>query len=228
MTSAYIDFTMKSGGDDSMNYQNYKASRDAAWDVLIRHKVNSLPVKIGSICRAEGIVVSSYRKGSEVIKALGFEDSTRENDGFAVMLKGKCYVFYDDTCSVQRQRFTVAHELGHFVNGDVGRNPTTRNKEPSESDNEQETAANVFASRILAPACVLWALKIHSAEEIAELCDISIDSAKWRMMRLELLYIREEEFLRQRGRSCFLLHPKERAVYEQFLPFIKIKYQNQI
>ena len=206
-----------------MNYQNYKASRDAAWDVLIRHKVNSLPVKISSICRAEGIVVSSYSKGAEIIKALGFEESTRDNDGFAVKLFGRGY-----TCTIQRQRFTVGHEYGHFANGDVGEIPTKRNKEPSESDNEIESGANIVASRILAPACVLWGLGVHSAEEIAKLCDISIEAARWRMCRLERLYIREQEFLRTKGRSCFLLSQKERIVYEQFLPFInEIKNQNQ-
>lgn len=203
-----------------MNYQSYKASRDAAWDVLIKHKVNALPVKISRICKAERIVVSSYRKGAEVIKALGFEESTRDNGGFAVMLGGRGYIFYDDTCSLQRQRFTVGHEYGHFVNGDVGEKPTNRNKEPSEEDNEVESGANIVASRILAPACVLWALDVHTAEEIARLCDISVDAAQWRMKRLELLYNREQEFLINKGRSCFLLSPKERIVYEQFLPFI--------
>ncbi len=211
-----------------MNYQIYKASRDAAWDVLIRHKIDTLPVKISRICKAEGIVVSSYSKGAEVIKALGFEESTRDNDGFAVKLFGRSCIFYDDSCSVQRQRFTVAHEYGHFVNGDVGEKPTNRNKEPSEEDNEVESGANIVASRILAPACVLWALDVHTAEEIAKLCDISIDAAQWRMKRLELLYQREQEFLINKGRSCFLLSPKERIVYEQFLPFInEIKNQNQ-
>lgn len=211
-----------------MNYQNYKATRDAAWDVLIRHKVNSLPVKISSVCRAEGIVVSSYSKGAEVIKSLGFEGSTKDNDGFAVRLLGKYYIFYDETCSLQRQRFTIAHEYGHIVNGDVGEIPTKRNKEPSESDNEIESGANIVASRILAPACVLWGLGVNSAEEIAKLCDISIEAARWRMKRLEFLYEREREFLKTKGRSCFLLSEKERIVYEQFLPFInKIKNQNQ-
>lgn len=211
-----------------MNYQNYKASRAAAWDVLIRHKVNSLPVKISRICRAEGIVVSNYSKGADVIKALGFEESTRDNDGFAVRLLGKYYIFYDETCSLQRQRFTIAHEYGHIVNGDVGEIPTKRNKEPSESDDEIESGANIVASRILAPACVLWGLGVHSAEEIAKLCDISIEAARWRMQRLNLLYEREREFLKTKGRSCFLLSEKERIVYEQFLPFInEIKNQNQ-
>lgn len=210
-----------------MNYQKYKASRDAAWDVLIRHKVDALPVKISRICRAEGIIVSSYRDGAEVIRTLQLDESVRDNDGFAVKLFGKYYIFYDDTCSMQRQRFTVGHEYGHIVNGDVGEMPTKRNKEPSEEDNEIESGANVVASRILAPACVLWSLGVHSAEEIAKLCDISEAAARWRMQRLNLLYEREREFLQKRGRSCFLLSEKERMVYEQFLPFTqKIRYQN--
>lgn len=97
---------------------------------------------------------------------------------------------------------------------------TTVNREPNDKDNPIEQAANVFASRLLAPACVLWGLKVKSAEEIVQYCNISMQSAEFRMERMNELYEREEEFLRTRGKSCFLLSPLERKVYNQFKEYI--------
>lgn len=203
-----------------MSYFSYMRKRDAVWDIILSHKVKSLPVKISEICRADNITVRSYKQAEEFIISSGFSKVANNNDGFAVLIDKNPYIFYNEQCSVQRQRFTVAHEYGHCVNGDIGNMPTCRNKEPTERDNPIETNANVIASRILAPSCVLWALNIHSAEDIARLCNISSASAEWRMKRLNLLYEREKIFIRTRGHSCFLQSPREIAVYNQFLPFI--------
>ena len=204
-----------------MNYQKYKVARDEAWRLLIKYNISSLPVKITDICKGEGIVVRSYTQAREIIKSLGFEGSTLENDGFAVCVRGQNLIFYDDICTIQRQRFTIAHELGHIVLGDVGNGPTCRNREPSVQDDDCESMANVVAARVLAPACVLWGIGINSAQDISELCDISIEAAQWRMQRMKLLYEREKEFLLTRGKSCFLLSASERRVYEQFREYIK-------
>ena len=204
----------------AMHYNDYKKARNAAWQILIDHKVSELPVRISSICQADGITIRSYKNAQRVISEAGFLSSMESNDGFAVRLKGRDYIFYNDCCSIQRQRFTVAHEYGHFINDDVSEIPTHRNREPQDNDDPMETAANVIASRILAPSCVLWGMKIHKAEDIAKICDISITSATWKMKRMELLYQREKEFLLKWGRSCFLQSQLEMQVYDQFLSFI--------
>lgn len=75
----------------------------------------------------------------------------------------------------------------------------------------EETQANQFAARILAPACVLHALKVRNAEEIARLCGISRQAAEFRLARLRVL--------EQRGK--YFTSPLERQVYEQFIPFLE-------
>ena len=203
-----------------MNCESYQESVDLVWSILLHHNITALPIKISAIVKREGIILSSYSKANDFIKMLGFLDSTVNNDGFSVRIGKNYYIFYNDQCSPQRARFTIAHELGHILRGDVGTRPTCRNREPTDQDNDMETQANIISSRLLAPACVLWALDIHSAYDIATLCDVSLESAKWRSKRMNLLYDREKEFIATRGKSCFLLSPKERAVYNQFLPFI--------
>ena len=204
-----------------MNYKKYQQSRDTGWETLIKHNIRALPVKASTLVKREGIVLRSYSQGRDTLTEMGLMQSMEENDGFSVRLGQTYYIFYNEACSPQRSRFTILHEYGHILRGDVGGTPTFRNKEPSEQDSEIETQANIIASRILAPACVLWALDIHTAEDIASLCDISLEAAKWRAKRMETLYTREKEFIATRGKSCFLLSPKEKTVYNQFLPFIK-------
>ncbi|MCI8589715.1 MAG: ImmA/IrrE family metallo-endopeptidase [Clostridiales bacterium] len=204
-----------------MNYKKYQQSRDTGWETLIKQNIRSLPVKASMLVKKEGILLRSYAQGRDLLTEMGLMQSMANNDGFSVRIGQTCYIFYDETCTPQRSRFTILHEYGHILRGDVSETPTFRNREPSEKDGDIETQANIIASRILAPACVLWALDIHAAEDIASLCDISLESAKWRAKRMELLYAREKEFIATRGKSCFLLSPKERAVYHQFLPFIE-------
>ena len=119
---------------------------------------------------------------------------------------------------IPRQRFTIAHELGHILlHGGNG----LYNREPSESDNPIEQEANIFASRLLAPACVLWGLGVTSAQQISELCNISLQSAEFRMRRMNELYEREKRFLNMYNKSCFLISELERKVYRQFSEYIQ-------
>lgn len=179
-----------------MNYSDYKASRDLSWRVLLGEGVTELPVMVGDLCRNMGVRVQFY-------------DPVDANDGFSTVVNGRARIFVSKNCSAERQRFTAAHELGHILLGHVGQYQLV-NREPSPQDNPIEHAANVFASRLLAPACVLWALDARTPEEISDLCKISLQAARFRAERMAILY--------ERGK--FLTSPLERRVYEQFLPFI--------
>jgi len=108
-----------------------------------------------------------------------------------------------------RQRFTMMHELGHFLLGHLGDIPFSRCEDDCRPSEEQ--AADKFAIDTLAPACVLWGLGIRTPEEIAETCQISIEAATFRAERLRLLC----------QRNKFLTHPLERRVYAQFLQYIR-------
>ena len=182
-----------------MNYKNYQKSRDAAWQILIDFKISSLPVKITALCRELGIEVKLAKLDSD-------------SDGFSFIKNGVPVIILNADCTNNsRLRFTCAHELGHIILGHVGVYELV-SREPSASDNPIEQAANVFASRLLAPACVLWGCQVKSTEDIIKLCDISYAAAKFRMQRMNILY----------ARNKFLTSPLERQVYENFKAFIKL------
>ncbi|MBO5340518.1 MAG: ImmA/IrrE family metallo-endopeptidase [Oscillospiraceae bacterium] len=179
-----------------MNYKYYQNARDAVWRLLIDLKVGALPVRPGAMCRTLGIKVRYCTP----------EDG---NDGMSFLNDGVPTILVSSAAPLSRQRFTAAHELGHILLGHVGRYQLV-NREPSPQDNPIEQAANVFASRLLAPACVLWGCNARTPEQIAGLCDISLQAARFRAERMAVLY--------QRGK--FLISPLERQVYRQFSDYI--------
>jgi len=191
-----------------MDYAQYQNGRNAAWRILLDQNVTELPVRISAICRELGIDVRRF-----VPKA-------GESDGHTLLINGRPVILVSSACSTQRARFTAAHEFGHIVLGHIGKAGLV-NREPSPDDDPLEQQANVFASRILAPAIVLRDLGVRSAEDIAKICDISKAASEFRWQRLQLLYDREQQFLAERGYSCFGLHPLERELRCRFDGYIK-------
>ncbi|MBS6475551.1 MAG: ImmA/IrrE family metallo-endopeptidase [Clostridiales bacterium] len=188
-----------------MLYTDYQASRDLAWEILIREKITELPVSMVDLCRQLGVDV---RRSS--VRSAGY--SMLIDDCPTIVVNG------DDPTA--RQRFTAAHELGHILLKHTDKYGVMY-RDPSPKDDPKEQAANVFAARLLAPAIVLRDLKVTNAEQIEKLCDISKPAAEYRMRRLQLLYDREQRFLAERGYSCFGLSPLEREVEKQFCKYIK-------
>ena len=183
-----------------MDYKTYKKSRDLSWKIILQEGIKELPVNVSALCRHMGIDVKLY-------------EPVDQNSGFTKVVFGRPVIYVSKLEPIRRQRFTAAHELGHILNGDLGKHKLV-NREPSPDDNPIEQAANVFASRLLAPACVLWGIGVQSAKEISELCDISMPAAEFRWERMKELYQRDK----------FLTSPLEREVYNRFSAFIE-KYR---
>ena len=124
---------------------------------------------------------------------------------------GKWTIVYEDTDPNGRIRFTVAHELGHILLGHELTEGFGHYRKITTGKPIQETQADEFAVRLLAPACVLWGLHVNTATDIAAVCDISPTAAAYRAKRMQLL----------NERQMFLSHPLERRVYDAFLPWIE-------
>lgn len=176
-------------------YNIYKGARDSSWRFLIDHKIDSLPIDLNKICENMGINLRTNKN------LLSTERGATITDG------NKTYILLKPD-TIPAMRYTTAHELGHIVlghtlkNGKIGRTFIM--------DDEQEYQAERFAIDILAPACVLWGLNLHTAKDISEVCNISMSAAQRRAERMETLY----------RRNMFLSHPLERQAFQQFKKFI--------
>lgn len=184
-----------------MKYGLYKNARDAAWQCLIDFNIKSLPVNVSKIAAKNGIRIIKDSKANLL----------KENQsGMTVEQKGKFYIIYKDSETPERCRFTVAHELGHIFLGHLLTAVPACAYRTFTVRNDLESSANVFARDLLAPACVLHELGATSAEEIAKICNISLEAAQIRAERLQIL----------EKRSAWYLNPLERKVRKQFENFI--------
>lgn len=185
-------------------YNEYKIARDKAWETLIECEIHTLPLNLAQIANYYNITIIKYSQSN---------NKTLTGDGFSTKIKGKLIIYYNDIdFPVTRQRFTIAHELGHCLLGHVKENVRTfrYNSETDKYKNIKEIQANVFARDILMPATVLHSLNVTSAEEIARICNVSMQSAEIRFNRLMELS----------KRNMYNRHPLENQVHNQFNIYI--------
>lgn len=216
----------KDNKDLIVPYRRYTEIRDTVWRLILGMGINKLPVKISKVLTDLNIALYTYQNNYAEIADLGLEKLTKTSDGFTVVRRNQYVVFYDNTQLPARIRFTLAHELGHiilesgFSRTSSGIEYTTRNNEPNKKDNPEETAANMFAARLLAPSCVLHELKLFTVEEIMQYCSISKAAAEFKLERMLLLEKRNARFLQEKGYGCYYISPLECQVKEQFKEFI--------
>lgn len=188
-----------------INYDIYNHARDMAWQWLIDNHVSELPLKLGAICKNNGYNLLLDSKSLYL---------TAKDRGVTFLHNGEWQIVLNAFDSVQVRRYTIAHEIGHIYLGHIlrdgkyGRSFGVQRipKAPEEYQAER------FAIDILAPACVLWGLNLHTAEEIAKVCNISMQAAAIRAERMKLLY----------ERNKFLSHPLEKAVFSQFEEYLSL------
>ena len=184
-----------------MYYAIYKGIRDSAWQCLIDFEINSLPVDVLKICRAIGV---------KVIKNSIVDDLEPNEYGKSYYDGKKWIIIYNDTNDVVTCRFTVAHELGHIFLGHAL--TYTKYCDISEFGKKpkSEAQADMFALRLLCPACVLKDMNVTSAEELAHICRIPLPQAESRYQRLKEI----------EKRNKYFTAPIEREVYKNFESYL--------
>jgi Zn-dependent peptidase ImmA (M78 family) len=163
-------------------------------DILREHSVDGPKVPIISIAKALGIEVQSE----------SVEDSL---SGFLVRAtkSGKAVIGVNKGHSKQRKRFTIAHELGHYllhegelVHFDAERPGFRVNYRSDAASSELEREANLFAAELLMPARFLERdsrikridlLEGQSGvlEQVAEDYGVSVQALTYRLANLGLI-----------------------------------------
>lgn len=95
---------------------------------------------------------------------------------------------YQPTEARVRQRFTVAHELGHYALGHGTRARDTAMQFSSGTSDPAERAANQFAAELLMPADAVHSIvssgQFRTVDELARVFDVSKVAMSYRMTNL--------------------------------------------
>jgi Zn-dependent peptidase ImmA (M78 family) len=139
-----------------------------------------------------------------IAKSLGLELRSGDLDdvsGVLVRKGSSAIIATNSTQNVQRQRFTIAHELGHFLlhegiinHVDRSFRVNFRSAESSQATNVEEIEANHFAAAILMPKHMLDARSADEAlDNDAMVADLARDFRVSRLaMSLRLANLYEE------------------------------------
>lgn len=181
-------------------YGRYKKVRDGAWQLLISCNVRSLPLDVVSVAKTVDIKI--IKNSDTHLLHVG-------ESGLSILDNGVWYIVYDDTLSYEDIRFTIAHEMGHIFLGHPLRVGQYW-QDNKDKHSPFEVDADDFALRILSPACILWGMNLHTADEIANVCKIPMEVARKRAERMKQLY----------NRNKFLTSPLEKELYDNFTDFL--------
>lgn len=184
-----------------MYYKIYTDIRDAAWQCLIDNNIDSLPVDVLKIARQSNIDV---KKNSRIKILLPDEYAKAFYNG------EKWIIVYNDRNDVPLSRFAIAHELGHILLGHVKTYAKYATIEDIGIKPKAENQADMFALRLLCPACVLMQMGISSADDISSYCRIPHSCAEQRSKRMNEL----------NKRNKFYQSDLEKQVYTNFSGYI--------
>jgi Zn-dependent peptidase ImmA (M78 family) len=163
-----------------------------AASLVQKYGIGEPPVPIEAIAEAEGVLILRNHFA-------GYES------GFALREGKNRIVGVNTATSPRRQRFTIAHELGHLIFHDdplitdysvlVG----MRDENSSLGTHHQEIEANGFAAAILMPTDIVvkevrqelelgnFASKDEFIDRLARTFDVSVEAMGYRLLNLSII-----------------------------------------
>ena len=168
-----------------------KKIEGTANSILLELNINQPPIDIISIAKSYNISIKPYDLGEGV-------------SGVLVIDKDKSVIGYNPSEHPHRQRFTVAHEFGHYV---LHRKHSElfvdkekvlfRNQDSATGEFKREREANNFAAAMLMPKYLLEneAKKRDtdffdeaSISDLAKLFNVSVQAMTIRLTKLNMLW----------------------------------------
>lgn len=160
-------------------------ARNAARRIIKELKLRQPPVLLRN-------VIKHIRKGSDIIVTeWNFENET---DGIALSIGQTMAIGYNPNKHIHRQRFTVAHEIGHLLLGHT----LQKSNPSSEVSNINDLEAHQFAAELLIPLEMLKKdirLGIVNVKSLAMRYIVS-EEAMWRKIldsKLESLLLKSNK-----------------------------------
>ncbi len=188
---------------------------------LLDAGISRLPVDLEQLAEYYSVRAVDYPACAEYI---GMSVEQLYNDispfGFSFCDEGEfvCAV-NGNACGKSRRRWTLAHELSHILLGHISGSAVQPLDESCELD------ADRFAAELLAPLDVLQFCAVSSPQEIARLCELSMQAAQYRYEELTALRRSHHAMMRDTLRgietvAVFAADEERQRLLWQMLPFI--------
>ncbi len=201
-------------------YRDYQLARDTAWQALLQLPEKRLPVDVDALARAMGAEVLPFPKPEEK-RLFALVERAKGGPCVSLRIRRQWNIFMDEKHrTASARRFAVAREVGRILLSQetVSLAPGVRcfacrecpgdlMDDPQEMD---DYMADMFAVRLLAPACLLHELHIDASGRITELCGLPPHAAAVRAERMELL----------NERDVYYTHMLEVRVRDAFRPWL--------
>lgn len=165
--------------EENLNRPRLTAARRVAAKLIKDVKVDSAPIILNSLYH------HARKEFDLVIQGANEEVTGPKLDALTKRIGSEIYIIYNQTKHSNRQRFSVAHELGHLYLGHVHK---TSKIEINASD-KNEVEANHFAAHLLIPPSLLRK-DIKNGLKPIELCNkywVSEEAMWWQIERTGLL-----------------------------------------
>lgn len=118
----------------------------------------TIPIRLSALCRRLGIEICHSK--------------ARHIDGTLLTHGDRKIILVSTALPYERRRFTVAHELGHYVLGH--RKVAFSLDSPESWVVREEQAANAFAAELLMPKTALQAIHYkHDTKQLAQIFGVS-------------------------------------------------------
>ena len=135
-----------------------------------KYKIKKIPVNVFELANKLGIKLVKYSQLTEYevnkLESLGI---SRNSDGFFALVNKNGmdipFIYYNDRKNDERIRFTILHEIGHFVLGHL------------EQSDLAEAEANFFAKYLIAPPVLVNKINPTDYMDIANIFNVSKDCA---------------------------------------------------
>lgn len=150
-----------------------------ALGILQKYQIQELPFNPMAVARQMNVRVITYESfASRFGTSQQSLEQRYHKDGFTVASANRYIIAYNQQISsVERQRWTITHELCHILLGHLssGQNGAST---------KHEREADALTAQLLAPLPVLHFCSVTSAREISRLCGISAQAAGNRLDEL--------------------------------------------
>lgn len=140
---------------------SYEIINNKILEVYKECNVHAFPIDCSLILRHYKLNLITYQEAHKKNPELYYAIIKYSKDAF----KFRKSVYYNSKNNIGRIRFSLMHELGHFILGHT-----------TESE-ENEDEANYFASNILAPRIIVYRNGFKTSDEIHDYFNISFSAA---------------------------------------------------